>query len=44
MGNQYKKLIDGDFYIVEFILTGIGIMILLTGIFAKKFTHDTLLK
>jgi len=37
---------DGDFYIAEFTLTIIGIIILLTGISAKKkiITHDTLLK
>ena len=37
---------DGDFYIAEFTVTIIGIIILLTGIFAKKniITDDTLLK
>ncbi|WP_394189547.1 hypothetical protein [Paenisporosarcina quisquiliarum] len=37
---------DGDFYIAEFTVTIIGIIILLTGIFAKKNikTNDTLLK
>ena len=37
---------DGDFYIAEFTVTTIGIIILLTGIFAKKNikTNDTLLK
>ena len=37
---------DGDFYIAEFTVIIIGIIILLTGIFAKKNikTDDTLLK
>lgn len=36
---------DGDFYIAEFTVTIIGIIILITGIFAKKNkTSDTLLK
>ncbi|WP_158268358.1 hypothetical protein [Paenisporosarcina sp. OV554] len=37
---------DGDFYIAEFTVTILGIIILLTGILAKKNikTDDTLLK